>query len=84
MTLQQAIDRSRSHNESVSVEYAVEGATKIDRTVALEMALSDIYDGEIDSANENDGTIDVWGWTEGMAEGEMDWRLKVTLTTEAE
>lgn len=80
MTLQQAIDRSRSHNESVSVEFAAEGATKIDRTVALEMALADIYDGEIDSANENDGTIDVWGWTEDMADGEMEWRLKVTLT----
>ena len=80
MTLQQAIDRSRSHAETVSVEFAAEGATKIDRTVALEMALADIYDGEIDSANENDGTIDIWGWTEDMADGEMEWRLKVTLT----
>lgn len=75
MTLQQAIDRSRSHNESVSVELVGDDQTDI------ETALHAIYDGEIDSAKENDGTIDVWGWTEGMAEGEMDWRLKVTLTT---
>jgi len=77
MTLRQAIDRSRSHNEIVSIEYAATDSTE------LELALGDIYDGQIDSACENDGAIDVWGWTEEMADGEMDWRLRVTLTTEA-
>jgi len=73
MKLQQAIDRSRSHNERVHVEF------RGDRT-DLMVALDGLYDGEIDDAEENNGTIDVWGWTEDMAEGEMDWRLCVTLT----
>lgn len=73
MTLQQAIERSRSHNERVRVEFAG------DRS-GLMVALDGLYDGEIDDAPELDGAIDVWGWTEDMAEGEMDWRLCVTLT----
>ena len=44
------------------------------------VALDGIYDGEIDDATENDGTIDVRGWNEDMADVEMDWRLCVTLT----
>jgi hypothetical protein len=71
--LQQAIDRSRTHTERVSVEF---DGDKSD----LMVALAGLYDGEIDDATENDGTVDVWGWTEEMAEGEMDWRLCVTLT----
>lgn len=77
MTLQQAIDRSRSHNERVSVEFAGERSE-------LMVALDGLYNGEIDDATENDGTIDVWGWTEDMPEGEMDWRLCVTLSSETE
>lgn len=71
--LQSAIDRSRSHNETASVRLE---ARDISDVLA---ELGSLYDGEIDSARENDGSYDVWGWTEGMAEGEMDWRLNVTI-----
>lgn len=74
MTLTQAIDRSRSHNERVSVEVA---AADISEVLA---ELGSLYDGEIDSAQENDGTHDVWGYQADAPEGEMDWRLCVTIT----
>lgn len=73
--LTEAIARSRSHNEIVRVEVE---AANISEVLA---ELATIYDGEIDDSQENDGTYGVWGWTEDMAEGEMDWRLNVTLTT---
>lgn len=72
MTLQQAIDRSISHNERVNVEFT---GTRSE----LIRVLNGIYDGEIDYVTENDGTIDVWGWTEDMPEQDTEWRLYVTL-----
>lgn len=75
-TLKNAIARSRSHNEIVSVE--IEGADI--STVRAE--LNAIYDGEIDDSQENDGSYSVWGYTDDMADGEMDWRINVTLTAE--
>jgi hypothetical protein len=71
--LQAAIDRSISHNEIAYVE--IEAA---DIAEAL-AELASIYDGEIDDARENDGSYGVWGWQEGMAAGEMEWRINVTL-----
>jgi hypothetical protein len=73
MTLQQAIDRSCAHNERVSVEYRAGDLED------LMVDLAVLYDGEIDQSLENDGSVDVWGWTAGMAAGEMEWRLCVTL-----
>ena len=70
--LSDAISRSQSHTERVAVDFDGDRSD-------LMVSLDGIYDGEIDDATENDGTIDVWGWTEAKAEGEMDWRLKVTL-----
>lgn len=72
--LADAISRSRTQNERVSVEIE---AGDISDVLA---ELASLCDGEIDSTTENDGSHDVWGWTEGMADGEMDWRLCVTLT----
>jgi len=72
MTLKQAIERSRAYNERPTVEFA---GSKSD----LLAALYGLYGGEIDDAIENDGTLDVWGWTGDMAGSEMDWRLRVKL-----
>lgn len=72
-TLQDAIDRSISHNERVHCTFEGDHS---DLMVALDAIY---YDGEIDSATENTGEIDVWGWQDGMANGEMEWRLCVTL-----
>ncbi len=58
-----AIDRSKQYDRIVPVEY--EG----DHTDLL-IALDGIVEGEIDSAVENEGEIDVWG---------SGWRLLVTL-----
>lgn len=70
-----AIARSRSHNEIVSIEIEAKDISEVLADLAA------IYDGEIDDARENDGTYGAWGWTEDMAEGEMDWRLNIRLAT---
>lgn len=72
-TLTAAIARSRSHNEIVSIE--IEGAD----IATVRAELNAIYDGEIDDSQENDGSYGIWGYTDDMAESEMDWRLNVTL-----
>jgi hypothetical protein len=74
--LENAIARSQSHNEIVNVEIV---ASDISEVIA---ELNAIYDGEIDSSTENDGSEGIWGWTEDMAEGQMDWRINVTLVAE--
>ena len=43
----------------------------------LEIALHELYDGEIDATTENDGTIDVWGYE---TIDRHVWRLCVRLT----
>jgi len=70
--LKRAIDRSQNHNEIVIVDY--DGSRE-----DLMVALDGFYDGEIDDAQENDGTIDVWGYDADAPEGEMEWRIKVRL-----
>ena len=71
--LQSAISRSISHNEIVHCEWDGGDAA------ALVTELSAIYEGDVDSVRENDGTIDVWGCPDDGV-GDMDWRLRVTLT----
>jgi hypothetical protein len=71
--LQNAIDRSSSHNEIVRIEWS--GGDE----ATLVSELGAIYDGEIDSTRENDGSIDVWGYRRDAGDGEMDWRLNVRL-----
>ena len=68
--LKAAIARSVSHNERVAIE--VEAADITDVLAEL----GTITDVEIDSAQENDGSYDVWGAGEG---DDMAWRLCVTL-----
>ena len=74
--IEAAISRSISHNESVSIEIE---ASDISAVVA---EIDSDY--ETDYAKENDGTYDVWGWTEETPDNEQDWRLKITLTGDAE
>lgn len=68
--LKTAIARSRSHNEIVSIEVE---AADISEVLA---ELGSIYDGEIDNAQENDGSYGVW--SVGDEDGD-DWRLLVTV-----
>ena len=70
--LTQAIDRSRSHNEIVAVEFSGNHAD-------LLVALDELWEGDIDSVVENDGTVDVWDCGSSSGEADMDWRLSVTL-----
>jgi len=70
--IEAAIERSISHTESVPIEWAGDRAS-------LLAAVGQSWAGEMDSAAESDGTIDVWGWTELTPDDEMEWRLRVRL-----
>ena len=74
MTVEEAIERSQSHDEIVQCEFAGDSSD-------LMVVIDGLYDGNIDDRTENDGTIDVWGWTDAMeATAETEWRLSVTLS----
>jgi hypothetical protein len=69
--LKSAIDRSRSHNEIVALEF--EG-----QLFDLQLELHRTEDGYVDLfevVEENDGTIDAWS-----VAVEDGWRINVTLT----
>lgn len=71
-SLVDAIDRSRSHNESVAVQM------ECNHNELLSL-LGLLWGDNFDSGIENDGTLDVWGWLPQTPEGKMEWRLKVSL-----
>jgi hypothetical protein len=71
--LNRAIADSVQENRIVSIEYVGD----IGDCIA---DLSELHDGEIDYARENDGSYDVWGWTDETPESEQDWRLNVRCT----
>ena len=71
----EAISRSQSHNERVDVEFA---GTREDLLVELDAHI-DSDTQEIDSADENDGTVDVWAFDPQANDSSMIWRLCVTL-----
>ena len=71
--LEAAIARSESHSEIVSVTLDCDDIG----TVA---SLASDYADNTDYVRENDGAYDMWGWSDEMAEGEMLWRLRVTLS----
>ena len=75
MTLLEAIERSISQTEIVHLEW--DGGDE----ATLVAELYAIHDGDVDSVRLDDGTIDVWGFREDAPEGDMDWRLCVTLTS---
>jgi len=74
-TIRTAIDRSMSHDAIVRVEIeSLEAALDI---------IASLPDYDSDSARENDGSIDVWGWSEETPDDEQDWRLRL-VEAEAE
>lgn len=77
--IREAIERSRSHNEIVHVQVPSKHSDRDADAAMLQGTLGAEYDGEIDSAWENDGSLDIWGYDEDAPAGEMDWRLKVTF-----
>lgn len=74
MNLIQAIDRSHTHDERVSVEFV---GTREQLLVELHNMIDS--DLEIDDATENDGTIDVWCFDPHQSTSEMIWRLCANL-----
>jgi len=70
--LSDAIDRSRLLSEIANATFAGDQA-------AMLAELRAMYDGNIDSVKIDDSRVDVWGWTDDMPEGTMDWRLTVTI-----
>ena len=75
--IREAIDRSISHTECVSI--TVE-ATICEVIAAIE---SVTVDTEVDYVKNGD-IYDVWGWTEATASNEQDWRLNVTIVVNLE
>lgn len=77
MTLEQAIRQSESQNEIVHVT--------LDYTDDITTVTVDAqqFADNVDCVRENDGTFDLWGWSDDMtSENEMQWRLKVTLASD--
>ena len=76
MTLEQAIELSRGTNQIVHV--TLDYTDDISTVEVDAQAFAD----NTDCVRENDGTWDLWGWSDEMAAAEstdMEWRLKVTL-----
>lgn len=68
VTINQAIERSRSNNEIVTLEW---DAGAINDVVGY---ISSAYNGETDHVTNGDIT-EIWGWMEEQREGEMDFRI---------
>jgi hypothetical protein len=71
-----AIEQSIAQNEIVRVTLSVVSDIS---TVA---AFAGDHSDNVDYVRENDGSFDVWGWSnemESAGRGEMEWRLNVTL-----
>ena len=71
--LADAIERSRSHDEIVTIEVADPDAARAE--------IAALYSGEIDSVLNGD-TLEVWGWTDAQAEDQMDFRVHLRAGTE--
>ena len=75
MTMTEAIERSRTHNARVDAEFSGDCSSLL---AELNQHIdSDTH--EIDCAEENDGSIDVWAYDPETDDGSMIWRLCVTL-----
>lgn len=75
---------------SAAIDHAIAASIAEDRIVRVEVedmdaALESIAcegaaaDYDTDSARENDGSVDVWGWTDATAANEQDWRIRLVL-----
>ena len=73
--IREAIDRSVSHTECVSIT--------VEDTICRVMAAIEAVTVETEVDYVKNGDIyDVWGWTEATAAGEQDWRLNVTIVAD--
>jgi len=72
MNIKEAIQESSRRSQITSAEF--EG-----NEIDLRLAIDELYDGEFDTAIENDGTIDIWGFQEDAPAWSMDWRINVRL-----
>lgn len=68
-----AIESSRKHSRIESIDW-----TGTEQSLHESIAAAWIA-GETDSATEEGGVLDIWGWTDKTPEGEQDWRLRVTI-----
>lgn len=71
------------------VAEAIETSIREDRTVditatSIEAVLEAIGgEWDHDEVDLGDGSHDVWGWADDTAEGQHDWRLLVTIESDA-
>ena len=70
--VQDAIDRSESHNEIVSINFP--GSSE-----SLLELIHDLGDWDVDWVTEDDGDIDVWAGVMNTDDG-MLWRLRVNCS----
>ena len=73
-----AIEQSVRQNETVRV------ATTLD--ISTVAAFAGDHADNVDYVRENDGSYDMWGWSDEMesaGNGEMLWRLNVTVAVQA-
>jgi hypothetical protein len=71
-----AIQLSVLNNETVNV------TVTLCRDISTVAVFASDYADYVDYAKENDGSYDMWGWSEEMekaGKGDMEWRIRVTL-----
>jgi len=73
--IQSAIDRSISHDENVHLE--IDGSFD-----DVMVAIDSLADCEFDYAMISKNVIDIWGFDEDAKNGEMIWRLCISLCAE--
>ena len=73
---------------NAAIRQAISDSIREDRTVEADYDgdisdciadIGEVFDGDVDYAQENDGSYDVWGWTEETPDGKQDWRLTVRV-----
>ncbi len=71
VTIKHAIERSRSHNEIVTLDW---DAAAIDDAVEYIAAIHDGHTDYVSGVGVDGDITEVWGWTE-QSEAEMDFRV---------
>lgn len=79
MTLKEAREQSQRQNDIVAIEWRSRHNNRDADAAMAQGYLGAEYDGEIDSAWENDGSLDIWGYQEDAPDGQMDWRLRISF-----
>ncbi len=84
LSLTAAKSRSESHDEIVHIEHPRMHGNRDADSAMIQGALQALWDGEIDSAWENQDqqgrdVLDIWGYDVDAPDGQMDWRLRITI-----